>query len=179
MTIPVQAQKYIESPDVAAISLYQSITKNLRSDFNKLVYKTVIALKDETADTATIEQSLRMTRAGARLGDDTIQALVFLVIMEAANDERENLKAIMASARSQQDEKRKIRTIISQQQKVNVANLGVKYKTTADVPVAEYSELSLLKMQMAMERLAHMYTALSNIMKSQAESIKNAIANIK
>ena len=179
MTLPAQAQKFIEIKDVMASSIYESASRSLRSDYNKLVYKTVLSLREEPTNTETIGQSIRMTRAGARLDDDTVEALVFLVMMETANDAREDLKIIISETKKHDELKRKLRIQIQQQQTINSTNMGAAYKPLAVLQDIECGEIPLLKMQLAMERITQLNTAISNIMKTKADTIRNTIANIK
>jgi hypothetical protein len=152
-------------------------------------------------------------------GEADIQALVFLVLMQASKSANEDIRAIMEKVKSDNEKKKKLREaqetiknnqaispaqydsfnlalikpVIKQQVSANQNNASVHQNTISRQDISglaervsrdlssmnEMSEMNNMRLQMAMDRLSKMQSALSNILK-KIDSTKNQIVqNLK
>lgn len=96
------------------------------------------------------------------LSNEDIEALAFLVMMQAAKDAQSDLKNIMDGVKKTNQQKQSQRA--AQNQKDALSEMG---------------EEDSLRLQMAMDRLSKMMATLSNIMKKLAQTQDSIIQNMK
>lgn len=120
-----------------------------------------------------------------------IEALAFLILMQAAKSAQEDLRAVMAQVKAITAAKRRLRekarpplpdeldyeavfhvvaTLYAKQLQVEMAELLEK---------DELSEMDQLRLQMAMDRLSKMMSTLSNILKRMADTASQITQNLK
>ena len=126
-----------------------------------------------------------------------IQAMAFLVLMQASKSAQEDLKAIMAGVKAVNGAKAKQRELLGLKQKqdaqadaldadsfvIALASLQVDAlvaETEADIDsMSAMGEMQQIRLQMAMDRRAKMLSALCNIMKKIADTQSNITGNLK
>lgn len=98
------------------------------------------------------------------LSQQDIDTLVFVVLMQASQDQQSELKNQMAAAQAAAQQKDRLRAGQEQKGKTAVSDLG---------------EMDSLRLQMAMDRLSKFYTTLSNIEKKVSDTQDQIIQNLK
>ena len=127
--------------------------------------------------------------------DGDIEALAFVVLMEASRSAQEDLKAIMESVKEINREKAGWRrantgkqppgfdfeatfelmaTLYAKQLHAELQDIRDDLDTTG-----ELSEMESLRLQMAMDRLSKMMSTLSNLLKKCADTSSQIVQNIK
>ncbi len=122
---------------------------------------------------------------------DDIEAVAFLVLMQAAKSAQEDLRAVMAQVKAITAAKKRLRdktrpllaeeldyeavfhlvaTLYAKQIQAEIGELLEK---------SELSEMEQLRLQMAMDRLAKMMSTLSNILKKIADTASQITQNLK
>jgi hypothetical protein len=138
--------------------------------------------------------------AGQPEGD--IEAIAFLVLLEASKSARSDLKGIMDQVKSINEKKKKLRETLDVARDKRpgglpdsralvdldsfveaIATLQVNAMVEelhADLDqMSEYSEMDQLRLQMAMDRLSKMMSTLSNLLKKLADTQSAIIQNMK
>jgi ElaB/YqjD/DUF883 family membrane-anchored ribosome-binding protein len=186
---------------------------------------------------AETEPSALFTQVLGQLGDNDIEAMAFVVLMEAAKSAQEDLKQIMAEVKAINAAKQRLRDLIARVNRDVVASTiacheGKKLEYASNglggasayhrvpIPVAdvesrdgvqtatvnyvegrtathddlqavlddlknrldsmtEMSEMTSLRLQMAMDRRAKFITTLSNLMKKISDTQDSVIQNLK
>ncbi|MGZ8369446.1 MAG: hypothetical protein ACXWVH_00140 [Caulobacteraceae bacterium] len=124
-----------------------------------------------------------------------IEALCFLVLMQAAKSAREDLKAIMAEVKAINQAKAEQRKSLAQAQAAQAdakRQMADEYGRRRDCEahpadclndrrdsLSEQSEEQQLKMQMVMDRMAKADSAASNAMRKFSETSSQIIGNLK
>ena len=122
---------------------------------------------------------------------DDIEALAFLVLMQAAKSAQEDLRAVMAQVKAITAAKRRLREkarpLLPEELDYEavfhvVATLYAKQLQAEMAGLLErddLSEMDQLRLQMAMDRLAKMMSTLSNILKKMADTASQITQNLK
>jgi hypothetical protein len=110
-----------------------------------------------------------------KLPDGNIEAITFLVLMEAANSAQDDVKGIMARVKAINVEKTSLRDSIT---KKNLADSRARAKRRLD-SMSEMGEMESLRLQMAMDRLSKLMSTLSNLLKKASETATGITQNIK
>ena len=125
-----------------------------------------------------------MVLAGGFESDD-IATLVVLVMMEAANDAREDLKSMMARVKAINDAKacktKQCLTALKPTADYDQATLDVvvdQAQRKLD-SLSEMGETESLRLQMAMDRMSKMMSTLSNVMKKASDTQQSITSNLK
>jgi hypothetical protein len=131
-------------------------------------------------DYATGNAGLSPPATLSDLGDGDIMALAFIVMMEAAKSEREDLKQIMDSVKAIDAEKQRWRTTTNatagEGKDVDGAKDTIKEKLDN---LDEMGETESLRLQMAMDRLSKLMSTLSNVLNKSSNTSDEIIQNIK
>ena len=109
----------------------------------------------------------------------------FLILMEASKSAREDLKAIMAKMKAINAAK-KCKTAecasglvpTADYDKATLDSVKERMKGKLD-SLSEMGEMESLRLQMAMDRMSKMMSALSNIMKKLSDTSSNITQNLK
>jgi hypothetical protein len=104
--------------------------------------------------------------AGGLIAGADIEELAFIVLMEATQDQDNDLRQIMAQTKATNDSKAALR----QQQQA----MSDKKDSLSDM-----SEMQQMRLQMAMDRRSKMVEALSNMMKKMSDTDNSIIKNMK
>jgi CRISPR/Cas system CSM-associated protein Csm2 small subunit len=114
-------------------------------------------------------------------GDGDIEALAFIVLMQATNDQDQDLQNIMAAVKAQNNAKSELRNqmqvthqITAQQINQDVQDIKGRLDS-----MNEMSEMTSMRLQMAMDRRSKFVEALSNILKKIDDTQNTIIQNMK
>ena len=121
------------------------------------------------------------------LPDGDIEALAYLVLMQASKSAQDDLKAAMAGVKAINDAKRCLRQKKKCDDKVKAqkdlsaaqADAIVQAMGTSLDSLSELGEMESLRLQMAMDRLSKLLTTLSNLQKKIADTQASVISNLK
>jgi hypothetical protein len=113
-----------------------------------------------------------------------IDALIMIVMMQAASDADQDLKDILAEVKAKNSEKSQMRAALQQMRmsrvksarELNADMQSMKYDLDS---MSEMGETESMRLQMAMDRYSKLMEALSNIMKKMSETNDNIIKNLK
>jgi hypothetical protein len=120
-------------------------------------------------------RAVRLNPNLRKLPDGNIEAITFLVLMEAATSAQDDLKGIMARVKAINDAKASLRDSIN---KKNLADSRARAKRRLD-SMSEMGEMESLRLQMAMDRLSKLMSTLSNLLKKASETATGITQNIK
>jgi len=114
-------------------------------------------------------------------GDGDIEGLAFIVLMQATNDQDQDLQNIMAGVKAVNNAKAQLRNQMQAAQQltaqlINQDTQDLKNKLDS---MNEMSEMTSMRLQMAMDRRSKFIEALSNILKKVDESQNSIIKEIK
>jgi hypothetical protein len=139
-------------------------------------------------------------RSVGNLGDADIEALTFLVMMEAAKSQQEDLKAIMAGVKAINDAKETSRRSAARngspnaprpRAAINRATISVVPRSKQDIDnqidrvkndldsMSEMGEMESLRLQMAMDRMSRLMQTLSNLSKKISDTNATITQNLK
>lgn len=122
------------------------------------------------------------------LPDGDIEALAYLVLMQASKSAQDDLKAAMASVKAINDAKRCLRQKkktcddqVKARKDLSAAQVDavVQAMGASEDSLSELGETESLRMQMAMDRLSKLLTTLSNLQKKIADTQASVISNLK
>jgi hypothetical protein len=127
---------------------------------------------------------------GSCVGGADIEALAFIVLMQATADQGQDLESIMAGVKAQTNAKARLRGEMGQMKALNarqVNNVPNAHQINLDVSnlqndldsMSEMGEMESMRLQMAMDRLSKLMTALSNIEKKTDDTDNSIIKNMK
>ena len=147
------------------------------------------------SDTVAMER-IGKSRALGQLREGDIEALTFLVMMEAAKSAQEDLKSIMDGVKAINDAKasnRRTARINSARPRaaINRAAISVVPRSKQDIDaqiervkddldsMSEMGEMESLRLQMAMDRMSKMMSTLSNLLKKMSDTNTTITQNLK
>ncbi len=128
-------------------------------------------------------------------GDD-IEAIAFLVLMQASRSAQEDLKAIMAEVKAITNAKAKLREMLDQPSERGLDLFSANAVISALITraelcrvvegmqndldsMSELSETESLRLQMAMDRISKFMSTLSNILKKMSDTASQITQNLK
>lgn len=199
-SLPNLARGQTISPGAKA--LYARLTAKIRPSLRTWIDAEVqkVRLNPKATD-ATVIADARAGIPTSGLAGGDIEAIAFIVMMEATQDANKDLKAIMDDARNSTKQTEKFRVVLHQ---VN-ADLagsaiapGVKFQPIGPRPAStltkkgvtgvrtdkpdstnDMSEMDSLQLQMMMDRRSKFVAALNNIMKKIDDTQDTIIQNLK
>lgn len=124
-------------------------------------------------------EPIPMSSAGA-----DIEALVFEVLLQASRDADDDLRAIVAELEAQAAARRRQRELLCRLAHEHV-DLGTDTATIRDDIAAqldalnELSEMTSMRLQMAMDRRSKFVEALSNLLKKISDTEDSIVKNLK
>jgi hypothetical protein len=142
----------------------------------------------------------RMVRGYGNLNDADVEALTFLVMMEAAKSQREDLRAIMDSVKQINDAREAARRDMARNKSASAPRPRATINRAAISPVprpkqdidnqidqvkndldsmSELGEMESLRLQMAMDRMSKMMQTLSNLSKKMSDTNATITQNLK
>ena len=165
--------------------------------------------KDSKAGEATVKADIQARFAGQPLADADVEALAFLVMMEATQAARDDLRGILDNVKASSSQKAAQRQAAGTHNKADAAGQGagqqIAQLAATNLPVrpavvmaaGHGSQLSanltpakqdavtgitdqdMLQLQQAMDRRSQLETMLSNLMKKAADAQSNLVGNLK
>ncbi|MBV8170933.1 MAG: hypothetical protein JO219_03270 [Candidatus Eremiobacteraeota bacterium] len=129
--------------------------------------------------------------AGLNLSNSDIEALTFIVLMQATQNADQDLKSIMAQVQAVNKEKQQLRNELSQVQNVPPSPsprastpAGKTHLTKAQLQdlleeLDDMTEMQSLRLQLAMDRRSKFIETLSNIMKKIESTQETLLQNMK
>ena len=188
---PTFARAEIQVP-AATKALHTKLTATVKPAVREWVLQEAkkISRQPATAE-AIIKADIQNRFAGQPLASADIEALMFVVLMEASQDAEKDLKTIMAETKSINDRKAAQRptaaatktntaavrvNLSGAAQRMDAGNAPMKDKLDSK---SELGETESLRLQMAMDRLSKMMQALSNVEKKIFDTQTNIIGNLK
>ena len=134
-------------------------------------------------------------------GTADVEAMAFIVLMEAARSAQDDLKAIMQGVKAANAAKKKLRALFKEKGKTHhvgagaldfesmfglMATLYAKHldEEAGDLldkldSMSEMGEMESLRLQMAMDRMSKMMSTLSNLLKKMADTSSQITQNLK
>ncbi|WP_199553601.1 hypothetical protein [Sandaracinobacteroides hominis] len=155
------------------------------------------AVRRAEAEFGAVLETARPGGSWAVLGsmpDGDIEALAFLVLMQASKSAQEDLKAIMAGVKAINARKAKLRELLGEKQQEGArldpdayarAVLTMQVDLMVDEirrdldSMSEMGEMESLRLQMAMDRMSKMMSTLSNLLKKLADTQQSIVQNLK
>lgn len=161
------------------------------------------AARQHAAGNASEQTARNAIKADSLLGSlpgGDIEALAFLVMMEAAKSAREDLKAIMAGVKQINEAKASLqknsspaKVAVVPRQTANVSRTLVQPKPMPKAQFArqldkakndldslsEMGEMESLRLQMAMDKMSKANSAASNVMKKYSDTSQSISQNLK
>jgi hypothetical protein len=150
-----------------------------------------------------LEQMRGQVRVQIKPAAADIEAVAFLVLMQAASSAQDDLKAIMAEVKAINGAKQKHRELLQSLQKSVQANAGhpaydfdgifmllaTLYAKQLEAEaiellhkpdsLSELSEIESLRLQMVMDRLSKLMSTLSNLLKKASDTTSQIVQNLK
>ena len=123
------------------------------------------------------DQVCREMLAGCAGGGD-IEALAFIVLMQAAQDQADDLKDIMAGVKAINAQKGSLRKLHATIDRTLLDAEIDKIKQDIDSQ-SEMGEMESLRLQMAMDRMSKMMQTLSNLLKKIGDTDSSLLKNTK
>jgi monoamine oxidase len=163
---------------------YNKAMPVIKKEYKNLVLQTAGRLKGKNINTDSLVNAMKGNRMLTGLNVNDIEALAFLVLMEASKSSQEDLKSIMATTKEINKEKQSFRNT----EQVSTARTDTSQKainsriTTLKIKkdsVNDMNEMTQLRLQMTMDRKNKVMTALSNIMKRISGTQDQIISNLK
>jgi hypothetical protein len=114
--------------------------------------------------------------------DGDIEAIVFLVLMNAAEEAQEDLRSIMAEVRAINHQKSKLRDMLETVEREDAElakRLRCEYDELFVSTQDELGEVQSLRLQMALDRRSKFLSTLSNLLKKLSDTESSIIQNLK
>ena len=145
---------------------------------------------------AGVTVQVKPARASLSGTDGDIEALGFIVMMQAAKSAQEDLKAIMEQVKAINSAKAALRAQVKPPRGQATLDFEATFQLMATLyakqleaeleeiqqdrdATSELSEMQNLRLQMAIDRLSKMMSTLSNIMKKIADTSSQIVQNLK
>jgi hypothetical protein len=158
-------------------ALMPKVQPPVRSWIGQEARRVVMAGSQTAPDVAAIRAQVRSRFAGQRLGEMDIEALVVLVMMEAAATEQQEIRDMLAEMKKVNAEKERRRAFLAETRKEQQAvkdDLKAKYDSQN-----ELSQMQSMRLQMLMDRRAKVVEMLSNLMKKISSTQETLVGNLK
>jgi hypothetical protein len=150
-----------------ADSLYTQLYTHSSPTIQQWVNTTVVKYKHKILTDSLFRANENFDAIGISSEGD-INALCFLVMMQANKEAKEDLKKIMQEVKDKNADTNRVTTVKPTYRK------GYSNRSAEDI-----NEPQSFKLQMLMERKSKMQSALSNIMKKVEETKSTIIGNMK
>ena len=112
------------------------------------------------------------------MGEGDIEALCFQVLMQATNDQDNDLRRILAETKAINNAKAALRETLATTSRELASTTSRNVRKALD-SLSEMSEMTSLRLQMAMDRRSKFVVSLSNILKKIADSDNAIVQNLK
>jgi len=180
--IRLRVPAFVFVPD-RATPLYSRLYKRVTPQGRFWVTSQALRLREGAIDPSEFESVAQqgcMTNPVTGSGCD-VEALCFLVLMQATAGEEQDLRAQMNQIRRQAAAKAQIRGMIQHEDKITASDINasaVNMKNQLDSE-SELGETESLRLQMSMDRLSKLMTTLSNVLKKLDDTGSSIVQNVK
>jgi hypothetical protein len=167
-----------------ATPLYAKYSARLTPDGRAFVAAQSARLRNGSLGPSQVEglaaQSCGMALAGCNGGAD-IEALAFLVLMQATDDQDQDLKAIMAQIQAQTNAQAGLRQTMPTTNAVSAEQINQEARNLqGDLDsMNEMSEMTSMRLQMAMDRRSQFVQSLTNVLKKIDDTQSAITQNLK
>lgn len=170
---------------------FNKIYSTARPSIKQWVTTTAAKYKSGNISEGTARaEATQAARSLGNFNNQDIEALAFLVLMQAAKSANEDLKSVMADVKSINAAKAKQRQQLSQSQKAAankvdspkklvLSNDAIQKLQMSKDQLSETSEADQLKLQMYMDRMTKADQAASNVLKKFSDVMNQIIGNMK
>lgn len=166
---------------------YDKAMPVIKRDYKDIVINTAKQLRGKIINSDSLVNAMKAKSVLSNLQSSDIEALCFLVLMEASKDSREDLKSIMAETKEVNKEKQSMRNqkrnFTKSKNDSSKPNLSMQTKNLKNqnekADQMNNDDESSLRLQMVMDRRSKILSALSNIMNKISKSQEQIISNLK
>ncbi|RYY60764.1 MAG: hypothetical protein EOO05_08785 [Chitinophagaceae bacterium] len=197
----VAAQRPVQ-PDAESEAFFNEAMAVIKPAYKNVVQKTAAGMKGRDPNVDSLVKALKKEPALAPMPPGDIEAMAFLVMMQASKLAEEDLKNVMAGVKKINQQKPSGRTATSGQH-VRVDSVKTQKSTLATAPVntgirldsaritslkdskdaadsqSDLSQQDQLRLQMLMDRRSKMMEVISNLMKKMSDTSDQIIGNLK
>lgn len=183
---------YLNAQKIADVTpeqqkFYDKAMPVIKKEYRDIAINTAKQLRGKIINSDSLVNAMKAKSALSNLQSSDIEALCFLIMMEASKDSREDLKSIMAKTKEVNKEKQSLRNqkrnFTKSKNDSTKPNLSIQTKNlkiqNEKADQTDYAEQSSLRLQMVMDRRSKILSALSNIMKKISNSQDQIISNLK
>jgi hypothetical protein len=153
--------------------LVQKLSPSARSKVQSAAAAVATAIKQQPSMTpAQLQAKARgaVTAAFPGLAGMDIDAVVFLVMMQAAQDQEKDLQQTMNQMQQETNAKQAAR---------GTAQSGAAAQANSAAQMSDMSTEQQMRLQMAMDRRSKFLDTISNMMKSASDTQTSVISNLK
>lgn len=173
------------SPEAEAF--YNKALPVIKPAYKNLVSQTAKQLRNRRVNADSLFNALKTNSILGSLNGGDIEAVCFLVLMQASKDAGEDLKTIMDGVENinkQKDAQRKNMQAISHPNNTLSKNENTIQSNPKLAPVkkdslSNLSEMQQIRLQMAMDRRSKLISTISNIMKKISDTQNQILQNLK
>jgi hypothetical protein len=155
----------------------------------------------QVLESSRVRVDVQINPYSAAVSGGDLEAIAFIVMMQAAHSAQEDLKAIMEQAKAINASKEKLRGLFDKTQAApplrhGTLNFESVFQVMATLyakqleaetdellgsldSLSEMGEMESLRLQMAMDRLSKMMSTLSNLLKKASETSSQIVQNLK
>jgi hypothetical protein len=111
-----------------------------------------------------------------------VEALAFVVLMNAAQDAQDDLKAILAEVRALNRQKSRLRELletVAREDAQLAERLRSEYEELFVGTDDDFGETTSVRLQMALDRRSKLLETLSNVLKKLADTEGSIVQNLK
>lgn len=166
-------------------AFYDKAMPAIKKEYKNLVFQTAAQLKGKNINSDSLINAMKGNRMLTGLNGNDIEALAFLVLMEASKSSQEDMKSIMAETKqinSQKESYRKVNQNTASLRKDSshptISSKIYTLKTKKD-SLNDMDQMTQLRLQMTIDRRNKIMTLLSNIMKKISSTEDQIISNLK
>lgn len=165
-------------PDAVRLhqALVQRVQPPVRAWIGNEARRLAMAGPRAAPDEAAVRAQVRSRFAGQRLGEMDIDALVMMVMMEAAAAEEQATRDLLEQMKATNAEREKLRALQAEARKQGAARDELKGKLDS---LNEMSQVNSLRLQMLMDRRSKFLNIVNNIMKKISSTQDTLVQNLK
>ncbi len=156
-------------PDANAF--YISAMTAIRQPVKDIVLRTANGIKHYRANADSLSQRLRTNKALEGIGNNDIEGITVLILVQASNNADADLKFLVLGMSRENEQK--------QQQRTTMQTISVNNVENKNMSIEEINAMQNLKLQLIMDRKRRMAEEASNVMKKIAGTQQNIINNLK
>ena len=166
-------------------AFYNKAMPVIKKEYKDLVLHTAGQLKGRNINADSLASAMKGNNALHNLSGNDIEALTFLVLMEASKSSQEDMKSIMAETKQINNQKESYRKVnqntasLRKDSSHPTINSKIYTLKTKKDSLNDMDQMTQLRLQMTMDRRNKIKTLLSNIMKKISNTEDQIISNLK